>query len=311
MIEQRVLAVIASWPRPQRYYLAFSGGRDSSVLLDILANNRERLPAELALIHVNHGLQPEAADWCQHCQDVAQSYGLPISIELAAVQHDQGWGPEMAARKARLAVWQRCLPPDSMLLLAHHQRDQAETTLLNAMRSGRAVAMPALRRTPDYWLARPLLACGYAQIEAYAAKRRLSWVEDPSNAEDHYARNYLRNQVLPGLRARWPQAERHLAGLGAQSQAQAALGGQAVRALLARLASNGLPKLALQGYSPELRQELLSCLLDEHGLPRASRKQLAEFDRQVFEVGASRAELELGKQALRLRRGLISCCHDG
>ena len=298
-IDATVAAAIQSWPTPECYYLALSGGRDSCVLLDILA--KKRLGARLNLLHVNHGLQTDADAWQQHCRELAQAYGLDFASYQARVQLDAGWGVEMAARKARLDIWAQHLPAGSILLQAHHQRDQAETTLQNIMRSGQALGMPAFSTRAHYRIGRPMLTVPYQQVVAYAQTQRLRWREDPSNDDTRFTRNHLRHEVLPLLEARWPRAQQHLAELGISNQNKSELQKSTAQALLAQLQSEPylLSRSSLQNFPTELRQSLLQTFIANCCLPPASYKQLREFDRQLYTARSKRALLQLGAGELR------------
>ena len=305
-IEATIAAEMSSWPQPSCYYLALSGGQDSCVLLDILA--QKNLPARLNLLHVNHGLQPEADAWEQHCRELAQIYRLDFFSYRAEIELDSGWGMEMAARKARLAIWERHLPEASLLLQAHHQRDQAETTMQNIMRSGRALGMPAFAARAGYSVGRPMLSVPYQQVAAYAQARSLNWVEDPSNHDTNFTRNHLRHKVLPPLAERWPQAHKHLAELGDRGQRQSALHRYAMQALLAELQDTEqvLRRSRIEHLPAELRQSLLQTFIANNNLPAATHKQLLEFDRQLFVARSTRSLLQLGASALRAYRDEIS-----
>ena len=306
-IAAAIAAELDSWPRPSAYYLALSGGQDSCVLLDILA--QKKLPTRLNLLHINHGLQPEAKAWEQHCRELAAAYQLDFFSYRAQIESNSGWGLEMAARKARLAIWEQHLPKDSLLLQAHHQRDQAETTLQNIMRSGQALGMPAYAARASYSVGRPMLQVPYQQIKDYAHARALSWVEDPSNHDTSFTRNYIRHEVLPLLTARWPQPQKHLAELGSLAQKQSTLQKDAVQALLAELqdAKHLLRRSRIEHFAPELRQSLLRTFIANNDLSAATYKQLREFDRQLFTARSTRAALQLGTGELRAYRDEISC----
>ncbi|WPC04036.1 tRNA lysidine(34) synthetase TilS [Pseudomonas benzenivorans] len=212
-LHSRVLERLAPWRDAPAWRIAFSGGLDSTVLLHLLAGlaQREALPP-ISAIHVHHGLQAAADAWPEHCRRVCDALGVPLRVEAVVVP--PGASLERAAREARYAAFVAALAPGELLLAAQHRDDQAETLLFRLLRGGgvRGLAgMPASRALGRGHLLRPLLDCPRAELEAYAAEHRLSWVEDPSNADGRFARNYLRQRVMPLLRTRWPQAERSLA----------------------------------------------------------------------------------------------------
>ncbi|MBS7663449.1 tRNA lysidine(34) synthetase TilS [Pseudomonas lalucatii] len=212
-LHARVLERLAPWRDAPAWRVAFSGGLDSTVLLHLLARlaQREALPP-ISAIHVHHGLQAAADAWPDHCRRQCEALGIPLHVQSVAVV--PGASLERAARDARYGAFTALLGAGEVLLTAQHREDQAETLLFRLLRGAgvRGLAgMPASRALGRGHLLRPLLDCARSELEAYAAEHRLSWVDDPSNADGRFARNYLRHQVMPLLRARWPQAERTLA----------------------------------------------------------------------------------------------------
>ncbi len=186
------------------WWVAFSGGLDSCVLLHSLA--ALQLPVKLHALHINHHISPNANEWQQHCADFCNRLGISLTFESVNVKNN-GRGLEDAAREARYAVFEQHLKKGDYLLTAHHADDQAETLLLRMMRGTgpRGLAAMAQQRPLGQGsLFRPLLNFSRAELEGYAQAQNLSWVSDESNANDLYDRNYLRNQVMPLLRERWP-----------------------------------------------------------------------------------------------------------
>ena len=203
--------------------VGFSGGLDSTVLLHLLANAPGRRPGGLRALHVHHGLQAVADDWQQHCSKLCATWNIPLQLVHVEVPRDTGQGLEAAARDARHGAFKAHLHEGEWLALAHHQDDQAETFLLRALR-GAGVdglgAMQALRSFGNGTLWRPLLQVPRSALETYASQHGLHWIEDPSNDSADFDRNFLRLQVLPLLRQRWPHASAAMArsaGLTAQA----------------------------------------------------------------------------------------------
>ena len=200
---ERLAALEYRADRPARYVIAFSGGLDSSVLAHALAG--ADLP--VLAVHIDHGLQPEAADWSRHCADFAASLGIGFRSHRVAVQLESGKGPEASARDARYNALLAELDPGDWLLSAHHREDQAETLLLNLVRgSGPAgiAGIGSVRRFGHGWLVRPLLYFDRSELEEYAETHGIDWIDDPSNADVRFDRNFLRHEILPRLKARWP-----------------------------------------------------------------------------------------------------------
>lgn len=189
------------------YCVAYSGGMDSHVLLLLMSQLQQEDPAlQLRAVHVNHGLQAASEQWAEHARSVCEALGVPLEVRVAVVE-EQSDGPEAAARKARYAEFSDVLRPDEHLLLAQHAEDQAETFLLQALRGSGLDGLsgiPKKRRFGSAYMGRPLLACSRESLAAVAKSHELDWIEDPSNTDDKYDRNYLRLKIMPLLKERWP-----------------------------------------------------------------------------------------------------------
>ncbi|MFY1667043.1 tRNA lysidine(34) synthetase TilS [Pseudomonas sp. Pseu.R1] len=207
-LNQRLLSRLSPWRDATGWCIAFSGGLDSTVLLHLLAElaRSQRIPP-LTAIHVHHGLQAVAASWPGHCRQMCQILGVPLQV--IDVQVQPGASLEQAARDARYAAFEHALPSGAVLLTAQHRDDQAETLMFRLLRGAGVrglAAMPAQRILGNGHVFRPLLDEPRALLERYAQEEGLSWIEDPSNKDSRFSRNYLRNHVMPLLTARWPQA---------------------------------------------------------------------------------------------------------
>lgn len=185
-------------------YVGFSGGLDSSVLLHALCSV---MPVErLTAIHINHGLSTSSDDWQAFCRLRCEALGIAMVAEKVLVIRD-GEGLEQAARDQRYAVFTRLLGPGDLLLMAHHRDDQVETVLYRLLRGSGPdglAGIPVSRPLGAGQLLRPLLEVSRSQLEAYAQANGLDWIEDESNAANHFDRNFLRNEVLPLVASRWP-----------------------------------------------------------------------------------------------------------
>ncbi len=198
-----------------RLCVGLSGGRDSVVLLHALSRllTSAAFPIALSAVHVDHGISPQADAWAAFCADCCRRWDVPLRTVRVAVPRDSGEGLEAAARRLRHAVFAGC--DADWLALAHHRDDQAETVLLNLLRgAGIAGAAGMLAERPQARgpsLVRPLLDVPRAAIEAYAAEQGLSWIEDESNDDLHFRRNFLRREVMPRLVEKFSGAQKALA----------------------------------------------------------------------------------------------------
>lgn len=204
-IVPQVIEQLKPWQQAPAWCVAFSGGLDSTVLLHILATqipSSSRPP--LRAIYIHHGLQQAAEDWPEHCQSVCEQLGVALSvIKIKVAQHAS---VELAARNARYAAFAEQLQPEELLLMAQHQDDQAETLLFRLLRGSGVTglqAIPRQRALGQAHLLRPLLGIARQELEDYAQQHQLSWVEDPSNAQEYFDRNFLRRQIIPLLKQRW------------------------------------------------------------------------------------------------------------
>jgi len=187
---------------------AFSGGLDSTVLLDALVWLRQHRLPDLALraVYIHHGLSVHADEWANHCQDQCLRRQVQFQTIPVMVNPERG-GIEEAAREARYQMFQQSLLPGETLVTAQHLDDQSETFLLALKRgSGPAglSAMAAVMPFHEHELLRPLLGCSRAQLQAYAESRQLNWIEDDSNRDERFDRNFLRLRIMPLLKQRWP-----------------------------------------------------------------------------------------------------------
>jgi len=201
-------------PRTRRLLIGYSGGLDSHTLLHAVAACwRLRPDLDVVALHVDHGMQSASGDWSNHCRNICRQLDIPIEVLQTSVKIDAREGPEASARIARYELFASVMRDDDYLLLAQHADDQAETFLLQALRGSGPdglASIPRQRVFAEGWLCRPLLGCSRARLERYAADAGLHWIEDPSNVDISLDRNFLRHQVLPLLRERWPATNQTL-----------------------------------------------------------------------------------------------------
>jgi tRNA(Ile)-lysidine synthase len=208
-LQRRLAALLPNYP-DVALCVALSGGVDSGVLLAALAA-RLRKHTRLRAVHVHHGLHASADQWGAHCASLAKRLDVPLTVLRVKVARARGASVEAAARDARYEALAGTLAPGEVLLTAHHEDDQLETVFLQLMRGAGVAglaAMPEVTPFAQGTLARPLLTRSRAELEAWAKANDLTWVDDDTNANEQFDRNYLRRQILPLIRARWPSAAR-------------------------------------------------------------------------------------------------------
>jgi len=230
--------------------VAFSGGRDSLALLHASCRAARVLGLQVVALHVHHGLLSEADDWLRSARRLCRRWqrrGWPVRLRWARLDGSPAPGDstEAWARRGRHAALDRLAKEEgaTLLLLAQHRRDQAETFVLQALRGGGPAglsAMPVQAERAGLVWARPWLDQPRAAIELYVRRFRLQPVDDPSNADPAFARNRLRLQVWPALTAAFGDAEAALAAAAGRAQ-------QAVAALAELAALDLAPLVDLQG----------------------------------------------------------------
>lgn len=253
---EALCAPVRELPDHARLLVALSGGLDSTLLLHLAVHCHGHSGAVHA-VHINHQLQPNASETESFCRDLCGRLGVPLVVEKVTVGSGESsaGGIEEAARKARYSALEAMVQRRDLVLMAHHGDDQAETVLFRMLR-GSGVAglsgIPFSRPLGPATLVRPLLGFERAELERWARSAGLSWVDDPSNTDQRFDRNFLRHTVLPALRERWPGLNRrlrHTADACAESEALnrklAALQWQAVGGEQNRLPVEGLKTLCL------------------------------------------------------------------
>ncbi len=298
--------------REARLVLGLSGGLDSVVLLEVLHRLARPLGFKLSCVHVNHGISPNARRWAAACARKCARLGVALEAQLVDVAPYRAEGLEAAARRARYEIFAR--QEADFVVLAQHLDDQAETLLLQLLRGAGVkggAAMPVLRpqvaskpgkgaRPPA--ILRPMLALSRRQIEDYASARRLKWVEDESNADLRFDRNFLRHEVLPVIERAFPayratlaRAARHLAEAShiqddlAQMDAELAVTGN-------RLALEELKRMGAVRA-----KNLLRWLLSQQGAAAPEADRLDEGLRQLLHARDD-ASVHVALGAYDLRR---------
>jgi tRNA(Ile)-lysidine synthase len=192
---------------PSRWLVAFSGGMDSTVLLHALSACRNEMPQEIVAVHINHGMHRDAGRWEQHCERIASTFDVSYLCQRVTVTEERAHGPEAAARDARYAALRNFVRAGDCLLSAHHEEDQAETLLLNLLRGSGFAGLAGIGLLQPFasgHLIRPLLNVSQKLLQRYAEEQDLEWLDDPSNSDVRFDRNYLRKEVVPLLATRWP-----------------------------------------------------------------------------------------------------------
>lgn len=267
---------------PTLYYVGYSGGLDSTVLLHQLW--QQGLP--IHALHINHQLQTQANQWAQHCAKQCEQWKIPYTIEVVNAHAKSGESPEAAARNARYAVFEKYIKANTVLCLAHQQDDQAETLLLQLLRGAGVAglsAMPMQMVFGEGCLYRPLLNTTREALQAYANTHQLSWIEDPSNQDVQYDRNYLRQTIMPLIKNRWPAASQTLSRSAEHcAEANTLLQEIARQDYLLVSEENTLKIDSLNLLTPAQQRQVIRYWLTQLALPHPSTAQLEKIQQELI-----------------------------
>lgn len=288
---------------PRQIVLAFSGGVDSRVALDLLATYRDIHPQHrYRVVHVHHGLSPNADEWLMRCKVWASEADFDF-VGLRVTLEGQGESLEKAAREARYDAILASVEPGALVLTGQHADDQAETFLLALKRgSGPAglAAMPTAREFGHATLCRPLLNVTRQQIETYADQQGLNWLDDESNRDCRFDRNFIRQQWMPMASSRWPGIVKAINRTAALCAEQEALMEELLAAHDEKVEQpdNSLSIAALSGYSTNMQNALVRRWLKRAGVT-LTQAQLQQLFCSVIEAAQD------ANPSIKLKRGEI------
>jgi len=288
----------------KKLLIAFSGGLDSYVLLHALVQaNSLTKDFQIRAVHVDHGLQIVSSQWSQQCLSICKTLKVNCEIVSLELLIPKGESLEAIAREARYNAFRRLLQKDEVLLTAQHQDDQAETLLIQLFRGAGVnglAAMPVLSNFGKGQHLRPLLNISRASLEAYAKQHALDFIEDPSNQDQRFDRNYLRHEIIPRLKQRWLSVNKVLSRV-ASHQAE-------TKSLLAEYLQQDMPLLLgsragtlsiakLNILSPARCNAVIRYFINQQGFLAPSEKKLKHIIRDVLNAKSDASPCVSWKQA--------------
>ena len=272
---------LVRYPPADTYLVGFSGGADSTALLQSLHCLSPSLEARIAAIHFNHGLDPACAAWELHCREFCSSRGIDLEVIPLALNPEDA-GVEARARTLRYAAVDRLIDRRTLYLTAHNLDDRVETFLLHALRGSGVqglASIPEIRPLGKGHVARPLLDVRRAALEGYLIEQDVAWIEDRSNQDSRFDRNFIRNEVIPLLETRWPAAKTSLARSSRHLRAAAST----IDSLLGDALEEGVfsnPTLATEalfGHGDTIAPMILRAWLSARGAPSLPQARQATF----------------------------------
>lgn len=276
-------------PVPRKYHVGFSGGADSTALLLAMHDMRDQLPAPFQAVHFDHGLQRDSGHWAAHCKALCSHRGISFRSEKLEIRSKARGNLEEEARNSRYRSVAGILGEEEMYLTAHHAEDQAETLFLNLMRGSGIeglAGIPALRTLGRGWVARPLLDVHRAELVKFLENLGVEWLDDPSNSDTSFDRNYLRRDLFPLLEERWPGLSRRLSRTARNARTSANALAQFIEGQSAELLGDPLrmPVPELLEFEAGMQALILRQWLRRHEVPALPESRLREFQNQLSDA---------------------------
>ncbi len=270
--KSQALIDTTQFPAAKHYFIAYSGGMDSTALLHSLATDKY-FKEKLSAIHINHQINPESNIWADHCQNTCRKLGIPFIKETVTLEDHS----EMACRQARQNVFKKYLKAKDCLLTAHHSNDQIETILFRLFRGTGLKGMTGMQRNnafSHYTIHRPLLFVSKNLIKNHVTAHNLSYIEDPSNQDNKYSRNHIRNVIVPLLEQYHPSTLNNIV-LTAKNLNHS-------QQMILHLVGKSNP-LSFELPSDEnILSTTLYHWLNNHGLAAPSHKRLLQFSQDCI-----------------------------
>jgi tRNA(Ile)-lysidine synthase len=265
--------------KPNRLIVAFSGGVDSRVLLELAAQYAQTHGIECCAVHVHHGLSKNADHWAEQCQTWCDALSVSLAVERVSLDIDSGESVEKLARDARYNAFQKHLSFGDVLITGQHIDDQLETFLLALKRGSGPKGLSSMAKMMPFanaHIVRPLLSVTRTDIEGAARDMALTWVEDESNQDVRFDRNFIRHQVTPTLTERWPSFRESVSRSAQLCAEQELLLDELLESHFQQALgdSQNLSVEALSQHSDLLRARLLRMWLSHCNQPMPSKKQL-------------------------------------
>ncbi len=279
--------IVTRYSQPDSHLvLALSGGIDSRVLLDLMQRYQQESNRICRAVHIHHGLSANADLWQKQCQRWCEQFNIEFICERVTLDLSGGASIEQLARDARYQALYRHVHQQDILLTGQHSDDQLETFLLALKRGSGPKGLAAMAQVAELsrgLLIRPLLHFSRQQIETYAHEHNLDWVEDESNADTRFDRNFLRHNIIPQLSARWPSIRAAVQRSASLCAEQELLIDELLTPILASALNHdsSLSIDILQQHNDATRASLLRMWLSRLGKTMPSRKHLAQIWAEV------------------------------
>ncbi|MDO6426746.1 tRNA lysidine(34) synthetase TilS [Thalassotalea sp. 1_MG-2023] len=294
--------------------IAYSGGIDSQVLLHLFARLKKTTPLlSITACHVNHGLSKDAGKWQNFAAKQCALHGISLNTETVHLVKESRQSLEAIAREARYKVFDQVTPSNALIVTGHHLNDQMESFILALKRGSGVQGLAAIKpvsqfRSTSKTLLRPLLSISRQEIEAYANENKLLWVEDESNNDPIFDRNFIRHQITPILESRWPSIAYSIARTVSHCQETQTLIDEIAAQDLAKCCpeqAKGLCIDALLDLSTIRRKHVIRFFLASHNITMPSEQQLQQLFAGLSVGSESKRQVKVGDGWLRQYQGKL------
>jgi tRNA(Ile)-lysidine synthase len=295
LILSDIVTVIQHLTNAKKLWVGYSGGVDSHVLLDLVACAfAQSCDYQIRALHIHHGISDHADFWAQHCEQICAGLNVPLTVLRVDGNVVGGRSPEEMAREARFSAFEKFLKEKECLLLAHHEDDQAETILLRLFRGSGPLGLggiPEKSALGQSELIRPLLKMPKKNILNYAMARNLQWIEDNSNQDLRFDRNFLRSEIMPLLMNRWPSVVRSITRTGTLCIETATAMQVCAKSDLETVRGRKIDSLSVSGLlalEVMRRRGVIRYWLQHLGFSVPSYDHMKRIDREVLKAGSDR-----------------------
>lgn len=275
------------------FIIAYSGGLDSHVLLHVMSELKKNNPAiKIQAVHINHQINLNANQWATHCKKICAELNIPLAIEKVNLNLKPGDSLEENARNARYVALQKYIDKNSVLLTAHNANDQAETFLLQALRGAGPKglsAMPVKKKLGNGFLIRPLLNFSRDELEKYALMHNFKWIEDDSNVDPRFRRNFLRHEIFPLLKKQYPTLINNFSRSARLISNQEKIISEIIKSDFEKIRTDDIKKInikKLSEFSDEKQKLLLREWFSENNLRMPNEKHLKQIQKDVLNAAS-------------------------
>lgn len=296
-------------------FVAFSGGLDSTALLFLCKTAlKQKKIKNLKAIHINHNLSENSANWEKHSKDFCKHHNIEFESFSVQVSKNRS-SVESQARQARYGIFEKLLDTNDQILLAHHRDDVFETILLRLFRGTGVDGLSGLNEKRSFGkgeIVRPFLNLPKSDLKFFVDLNELSYIEDDTNMNNEFDRNFLRNEIIPSLAERWSKLSERASftSLTAKKKKQS-LDFMLEKNFEKEISSGILERTNFDNIPPFLIEELIRLILRKRNIAAPNQKVLSEIMNVFFHKKPSKEScVEWSRKDGEQAGGKVYCEHN-